>query len=456
MQAATPTAVDVSVLVPVLNEGPTIREVVDAMISQRLDGTVEFLFADGRSTDDTKSQLQELARADPRIRVLDNPRRGVASGLNVCLRAARGRYVARMDGHALYPPTYLREGVKRLEESDARLEAGSNARVEAGIDPGAYGGAVAWVAGPQIPIPRGRVAAAFAAALGTWFGRGGSRRWAAAKGDVGEYELDTGVFCGVWRREDVLLRGGWDEGWLCNEDSELAARFSDAGQRIVCLPVMAAGYFPRTSLPALWRQYRDYGMYRAKTARRHPASLRRSAVLPPLLVFDALASVIARGRLRRMARIGIRAYVLALLAASVQAAFSGRGSPLGSFEAAVKGHTLLGSSGAVPSRHQSALGSFGIAVGESGSEVDGGKRTLTTDFVLIPGVMATMHAAHGVGFLVGCVRWGVPWRGLWKMAGGAERLRPYSGPIEAPSLLGEQGRSGPSYAAGIRVEDAQG
>ena len=38
-------------------------------------------------------------------------------------------------------------------------------------------GAVAWVAGPQIPEPRGRFAVAVADVLGTRLGRGGSRRW---------------------------------------------------------------------------------------------------------------------------------------------------------------------------------------------------------------------------------------------------------------------------------------
>src|ERR1700722_8475641 len=149
--------VDVSVLVPVLNEGRHIRESVTAMTAQELDGTVEFLFADGLSNDDTRAQLEEMARADPRIRVLDNPLRGTASGLNVCLAAARGTYVARMDAHAVYPLRYLQLGIERLRRGD-----------------------VSGGAGPQVPEPRGRVSSAVVAALGTRLGRGGSRRWGSA------------------------------------------------------------------------------------------------------------------------------------------------------------------------------------------------------------------------------------------------------------------------------------
>lgn len=370
------STVDMSVLVPVLNEGRTIREVVRAMTRQQLNGTVEFLFADGRSSDDTKAQLERLADADPRIRVLENPRRGVASGLNVCLRAARGTYVARMDGHALYPPTYLQDGIDRLTKDGAGCVGSA---------------AVAWVAGPQIPEPRGRVAGAIAGALATRLGQGASRRWSRGQQVTGEYELDTGVFCGVWRRADVLAKGGWDEGWWCNEDSELAARFHDAGQTILCVPAMAARYIPRSSLTGLWRQYRVYGSYRVKTARRHPGSLRRSAVLPALLVIDAAASLVAPRALRRPARLAQGVYVSALIAATIEVALHNRDAD------------------------QDA------------------------DLALVPVALATMHLANGTGFLEGCVRWGPPWRALWKIAGGLAGAGPYRGPIEAPSLDDEQG-----------------
>lgn len=354
--------VDVSVLVPVLDESRSIDDAVASMTSQRFDGTVEFLFADGRSTDDTREKLERSAERDPRIRVFDNPRRGTASGLNICLREARGAYVVRMDAHTIYPDSYVQAGVDRLRA-----------------------GGVAWVAGPQVPVARGPVARAIVAALSSRLGRGGSRRWAGDGDANAEYELDTGVFCGVWRRDDVLAQGGWDEAWPRNQDSEMAARFLAAGERIVCLPAMAAQYIPRDSLGALWRQYRAYGSYRVKTAGRHPTSLRRSGLLPPLVVADALASVAAPTRAaRRTARLGLLVYGTALIAAAADAARSERG----------------------------------------------------TETLLIPVVLATMHTAHGVGFYGGCRRWGTPWPALANVARGRppEAAQPYRGPIEAPSL----------------------
>src|SRR6202035_56628 len=141
------------------------------------DGLVEFVFADGGSSDRTRELLAEFARDDPRIRVFDNPNRSVSSGLNVALRHARGRWIARMDAHTEYPEDYLALGVQRLQR-----------------------GGTHWVSGPQIPRGHGAVSRAVALALSTPLGRGGSRKWGTDGGAGDEYELDAGVVARVWAR----------------------------------------------------------------------------------------------------------------------------------------------------------------------------------------------------------------------------------------------------------------
>src|SRR5690349_13140007 len=225
--------VDVSVLTPVLNEEAHIRETVASMVRQEFDGEIEFLFIDGNSDDRTKAILEELAAEDQRIRVLDNPKRTTAYALNIGLRASRGRYVARMDGHTEYPPDYLALGVARLERGD-----------------------VVWVAGPQVPSGDGVWSRRVTMALETGLASIGSKRWRDRSSEPdAEVELDTGVFTGVMPREVLEAHGGWDGGWPINQDSELAARVLAAGGRIVQLPAMGASYVPRNSLKSLARQY---------------------------------------------------------------------------------------------------------------------------------------------------------------------------------------------------------
>jgi glycosyltransferase involved in cell wall biosynthesis len=289
---------DISVLIPFLNEERHLPVCVPRMLDQDFAGEVEFLFIDGASTDGGRAVLERLATRDARIRVLDNPARHTAAGLNVGLDAARGRYVARMDAHTHYPRGYLRTGVERLER-----------------------GGVEWVTGPQVPAPDGVWSRRVALALAAWAGRGQSEKWPGGSeaGDATEFPLRTSVFCGVWRRETLEALGGWDEGWPVNQDAEMAARVLAGGGQIVCRTDMGADYVPRNSLRGLARQYGRYGFYRSKTFMRHPESLPRSRVLPVGVTLAIAAAVVPLGPLRRPARLGLGAYLLAVSALSTRA-----------------------------------------------------------------------------------------------------------------------------------------
>jgi succinoglycan biosynthesis protein ExoA len=328
---------DVSVLVPVLDEARHIRATAAAMGAQRFDGSVEFLMLDGGSTDGSREVLAEIAAADPRFRVLDNPARSVPAALNLGLRHARGRYVARMDAHTSYPPDYLALGVARLER-----------------------GGVDWVAGPAVPDGDGgpwsrRIARALVLPLG----QGGSRKWRdGAAADAEEWDLDTGVFAGVWRRPTLEELGGWDDTFLVNEDAEMAGRTLARGGRIVCLPGMAARYAPRGSLPALFRQYWRFGFYRVRTTNRHPDALRPSHLASAGLAI-ALAAL-AVPAVRRPAALACGTYVALVSVVTERSASD------------------------LPPRERA-----GVAV-----------------------ALSTMHVAWGGGFLAACLRHGPPWRAI--------------------------------------------
>lgn len=359
-----PDEVDCSVLVPVFNEARYIARSVAAMRGQRFEGRIEFVFADGGSDDRTLEILRRLAEEDPRIRIFDNPNRSVSSGLNVALGHARGRWVARMDAHTEYPEDYIALGIERLRQGGTR-----------------------WVSGPQVPTGDGRVARAVTLALGSPIGRGGSRKWGSPGADPGgEYELDSGVFAGVWERATLLEYGGWDERWPINEDSEMAGRFLARGERLICLPAMGAQYAPRDSLRGLWRQYLRYGEYRAKTAARHPATLRRSALLPPAVVLDVGLAAVAPAPLRTAARGLLGVYASVLVAAAIWA---------------------------IP------------------------RAKSPSDAALTPVALAIMHAAHGTGMLRGAARDGIPLAALASLAGldrAAQDLSSAAEPVFAPSL----------------------
>lgn len=280
-----PAAVDVSVLIPVLNEAGIIGDTTTGMLAQRFDGEIEFLFLDGGSSDATKEILETLAAADERVKVLDNPGKRQCRALNIGLREARGEFVARMDAHTYYPPDYVAAGVRRLNRGD-----------------------IACVGGPQLPLGVGTWSRRVAVAMRSPLGVGGAvfRRNLSE-----EIEVDT-AFTGIWRKRTVEDLGGWDEEALVNEDGELAARIRAEGGRIVCIPEMAAQCITRDSLPGLGKQYYRYGWDRMRTLRRHPDAMRRSHVLPPALTLTAAAAALPSRAGGRMARLALACYGAAL------------------------------------------------------------------------------------------------------------------------------------------------
>ena len=333
---ASHAGVDVSVLIPTFNEEEHLPETIERLRRQEFDGTLEFLFIDGRSNDGTRRLLELAAERDPRIRVLDNPKRGIPFALNIGLRNARGEYVARMDAHSLYPPDYLACGVERLRRPDAD-----------------------WVSGPQIAYGTDTGARVVATALSTPLGIGGASFRTATE----EIETDAG-YTGVWAKQTLLGLGGWDERWAVNEDGELAARLRKRGGRIVCVPEMGARYIPRNRIRTLARQYWRYGQYRARTCRAHPESMRRSHVLPPGLVLALGAATLPRRAGAGLPRLAVGAYLVALGATAA-------------------------------------------------SRAGGGLAVLAG----LPVALMTMHLAWGAGFLVGCVRFGLPLEALRQLAG---------------------------------------
>jgi succinoglycan biosynthesis protein ExoA len=289
---------DVSVLIPVKDEGALIGDTARTILDQRFDGSIEFLMIDGNSRDGTHDTLAQLAESDARVRVLHNPRGDLASALTIGLAEAGGEFVAKMDAHTYFPHDYLRVAVARLRRGD-----------------------VNWVSGPPLPTGVDPWSRRVALALGTRLGVGGSGKWPASFGGTqngGEKELDTGVFSGVLRRSVLERLGGWDPDWPVNEDSELASRYLAAGERILCLREMGARYVPRSSLSALARQYWRYGFYRVKTANRHPDSMRRSHLAPVALLATMIGAPLLGRPGRRLARACMTAYLGAQMLTAIR------------------------------------------------------------------------------------------------------------------------------------------
>ena len=94
----------ISVIIPMRNARPFIAATLASILSQ--EGVrLEVVVVDDGSTDGSG----DLVRGpnDPRVRLIDGPRRGISAAFNTGLAAAAGELLCRCDADDLYPPQRL-------------------------------------------------------------------------------------------------------------------------------------------------------------------------------------------------------------------------------------------------------------------------------------------------------------------------------------------------------------
>jgi succinoglycan biosynthesis protein ExoA len=273
----------VTVAMPCFNEKDYIEQCLRSVMAQDYPrDRMEILVADGRSRDRTREIVSRLAEEDRRIRLIDNPERLQAAGMNHAIRAARGEVIVRMDVHCEYAPDYVSACVRVL----ARTGADN-------------------VGGAQRPRARTAFQRALCAALQSPLGMGGARYRRADE----EGEVDT-VFLGAFRRRVFEDMGLYDPEAFTNEDAELNQRIIEAGGRVYLSREVVVHYYPRTSLRALARQYYRYGLGRARTIRRRGLPLTVRPLLPFLMVVGN-AGLLATAPLHPFAPLALGTYAVA-------------------------------------------------------------------------------------------------------------------------------------------------
>jgi succinoglycan biosynthesis protein ExoA len=290
----------VSVVLPVLNEERHIQACLDSVLGQDYPADrYEVIVADGGSTDRTRAIVESVSALHPSVRLIDNPGRTQAHGLNLGILASRGEYIARQDGHAEWSPHHLRRSIALLVKTGADNVGGR--------------------ADGEGSSPTGH---AIARAMRSPFGVGGARhRYSNRVEDV------PTVFPGTFRRSALERVGLYDEAYPPHEDYELNHRIRVTGGRILFSPDIPTRYFVRESIPALARQYFCYGRAKVRVARAEPGVIRPYHLAAPGLVsLIPVTGVLATSRCgRRIAAVGGVVYATACVAAGLQAG-AGEGS----------------------------------------------------------------------------------------------------------------------------------
>ena len=120
----------ISFIVVALNAGESLRALLGDLRAQTLPmEQLEVLLVDSGSSDDTLAVMEAFAQDAPcDVRVLHNPKRWLASGINVALDAATGDAIIRLDAHARIPADFLARNVEALCAGESIVGAACSAR----------------------------------------------------------------------------------------------------------------------------------------------------------------------------------------------------------------------------------------------------------------------------------------------------------------------------------------
>lgn len=244
----------ISIIVPTYNEAGFVGAAVQSLLPIPEDFDYEILVVDGGSSDGTVAIVEALARDNPRIRLVFNPRRLQSAAVNLGVEVANpdAGIIVRADSHATYPPGFVERCVRTLQEKQV----------------------------PSVVVTMDTVGVTcfqrgVAAAQNSLIGNGGSahRRQGASR------FVDHGHHA-VFDRAFFQSLGGYDEAVKANEDVDYDNRVIKAGGQIWLETSVPVTYFPRDSVKSLARQYYNYGRGRALTYRRYGYALKARQLMP--------------------------------------------------------------------------------------------------------------------------------------------------------------------------------
>lgn len=98
----------VSVIMPAYNVEPYVGEAIRSALAQTFTD-FELIVVDDGSKDGTADVVKSMARADSRVKLVQQANRGLAGARNSALRAARGEFFALLDSDDVWEPEFLAE-----------------------------------------------------------------------------------------------------------------------------------------------------------------------------------------------------------------------------------------------------------------------------------------------------------------------------------------------------------
>jgi glycosyltransferase involved in cell wall biosynthesis len=115
-----PIARFVSVIVPAYNASMTIERTLCSVMAQTY-AHLEIIVVDDGSNDDTAAIVERVSREDPRITLLRQSNKGVATARNLGIAHAYGEFVAPIDADDIWHPHKIEKQIAVIENGGDRI-----------------------------------------------------------------------------------------------------------------------------------------------------------------------------------------------------------------------------------------------------------------------------------------------------------------------------------------------
>ena len=252
----------ISFIVVAYNAAGSLGALLEDLLAQTIPHEqIEALLVDSASTDATRAIMLDFAKAAPfEVKVLDNPKRWLASGINVALGAATGDAIIRLDAHARIPKDFLENNLRAL----ARGEDIVGGCVLGGAPSGAWESVLR-------TVDTSRFCGGAAP-----FRNGGEARY-----------VDTLAYA-LYRREVYDRVGLYDERLRRTEDNDMHYRMRKAGYRFYFSPDIVSYHAARATMRGQLRQKWGNGYWIGRTMRIQPRCFAPRHLIPALFVLALL------------------------------------------------------------------------------------------------------------------------------------------------------------------------
>ena len=259
----------VSALIVMRNERNYIEPSLMSLVNQTYPkDRYEIIIIDGESTDGTldivNRIIQEYSNESFQIKVIDNPKRILASGWNLGIKAAKGEFVTRIDAHAEAAVDFIEKSVDTILKVNAICVGGK-------LD--------------SLPLEGDNLLVS--KVLSSPFGVGNS---SFRVSDTAGY-ADTAVY-GLYRKSVFEEVDYLDELMVRNQDIDLHSRIRKAGYKFYFNPDIKSVYHTRSSVKKMIRQAYGNGKWNMVLLKKGSGALSLRHLVPLVFVLFLIVTII--------------------------------------------------------------------------------------------------------------------------------------------------------------------